>query len=196
MELAFDMRLKVISEFQLPTSYTSSGPFSTIQFACWLHHRLGSSTFRPDSATFASALHLKERHGALSSSRAVQARNHPNHSPVSRAQAAVLVARAPRVLPNAKYAFCEIRRGAGQSKHRRKDSFLNTKYTSHIWHDAMRRVVVTGLGAVTPLGVGTPFSRIVAKEKNASSLDHDRYPSNLGSDLKCRVWDYIDKRQK
>lgn len=110
MKLAFDTRLKDISEFQLPTFYTSSGPFSAIQCARWLHHRLtrlGSSTFRPDSATFARALYLKERHGALSSRRAVQARNHPKHSPVSRAQAAVLTARAPHVLPSANTAFCE-----------------------------------------------------------------------------------------
>jgi hypothetical protein len=40
MKLAFDTRLKVISEFQLPTAYTSSGPFSAIQCASWLHHRL------------------------------------------------------------------------------------------------------------------------------------------------------------
>ncbi|MEM9810925.1 MAG: beta-ketoacyl-ACP synthase II [Pseudomonadota bacterium] len=55
----------------------------------------------------------------------------------------------------------------------------------------MRRVVVTGLGLVTPLGSGTrdkayqlPWSRLVAGQSGASAINADRFDT---SDLACKI---------
>ncbi len=54
----------------------------------------------------------------------------------------------------------------------------------HVWNPAMRRVVVTGMGMLTPLGCGveTTWSRIVAGESGARRVDRFQV-----DDLACQI---------